>query len=215
MVQGADTYSFGYNGLGDRLQQTVNGTPTSYTLDLNAILTQVLDDGTNAYLYGIGRIGEEHLNGWAYQVADALGSVRQLTDVQASVNLAHTYEPFGELMSSSGTAGTVYNFTGEWRDARGLIYLRASYLDPSTGRFLTTDPWKANLQIPRILNKYIYAVDNPIKFIDPTGMIPARLAVLAAQITYSKVGLFRNCLFYSDDGQWDSDGVGDLFTDYI
>ena len=34
------------NGIGDRLSQTVNGVPTNYILDLNAGLTQVLDNGT-------------------------------------------------------------------------------------------------------------------------------------------------------------------------
>jgi hypothetical protein len=69
--------SFGYNGLGDRLQQTVNATPTTYTLDLNVGLPQVLADGTNTYLYGLGRIGEQQPGGFAYHLPDALGSVRQ------------------------------------------------------------------------------------------------------------------------------------------
>ena len=47
-----------YNGLGDRLQQTVNGITTTYTLDLNTGLTQVLNDGTNTYIYGLGRIAQ-------------------------------------------------------------------------------------------------------------------------------------------------------------
>ncbi|NIS78836.1 MAG: hypothetical protein GTO14_01080 [Anaerolineales bacterium] len=75
VVQGADTYSFTYNGLGDRLRQTVNGTPTYYTLDLVSDLTQVLDDGTNAYLYGLDRVGEQQPARWAYHVPDVLGSV--------------------------------------------------------------------------------------------------------------------------------------------
>ena len=51
-------FSFQYNGLGDRLQQTVNSQTTNYTLDLNAGLTQVLDDGTDTYLYGVDRIAQ-------------------------------------------------------------------------------------------------------------------------------------------------------------
>jgi len=43
------TSSYSYNGLGDRISQTVNGQTTNYTLDLNTGLTQVLNDGTNAY----------------------------------------------------------------------------------------------------------------------------------------------------------------------
>ncbi len=46
-TQGDDEYDFGYNGLGDRLSQSVNGGWTDYTLDINQTLTQILDDGTN------------------------------------------------------------------------------------------------------------------------------------------------------------------------
>ena len=216
VTQGDDEYEFEYSGLGDRLSQSMDGSWTDYTLDINRALTQVLDDGENGYLYGFGRIGEEQdVGGWQYHQMDALGTIRQLTDSSPEVTQAESYQPFGKLLTSAGSTQSEYGFTGEWVDARGLIYLRARYLDPSTGRFLTIDPWQANLQNPSILNRYIYTADNPINYIDPTGMIPARLAVLLAQITYSKVGPFRNCLFYYDDGQFDSDGVNELFTDYI
>jgi YD repeat-containing protein len=52
LVQGTTTYGNTYNGLGDRLRQTVNGVPTTYVLDLNGGLAQVLSDGSNTYLYG-------------------------------------------------------------------------------------------------------------------------------------------------------------------
>src|SRR3990170_9148554 len=85
---GTLAYGFTYNGLGDRLRQTVAGTPTTYSLDLVGGLTQVLSDGTNAYLYGNARIGQEQPGGWRYQLGDALGSVRQLVDASAGVTLS-------------------------------------------------------------------------------------------------------------------------------
>ena len=51
-VNGTITYT--YNGLGDRYQQTVDNQTTTYALDLNSGLTQVLDDGENSYIYGLG-----------------------------------------------------------------------------------------------------------------------------------------------------------------
>ncbi len=45
-----DIYTYRYSGLGDRVEQTVNGETTTYVLDLNAGLTQVLSDGTDTYL---------------------------------------------------------------------------------------------------------------------------------------------------------------------
>ena len=50
---------FGCNGLKDCLSQTVNeGTPTQYTLDLNAGLTQVTD-GTNTYAFAYNCGGKD------------------------------------------------------------------------------------------------------------------------------------------------------------
>ncbi|NMC14278.1 MAG: hypothetical protein GYA34_15510 [Chloroflexi bacterium] len=44
---GTNTYTYAYNGLGDRLQQTVNYTTTTYAMDMAGGLSQVLSDGTN------------------------------------------------------------------------------------------------------------------------------------------------------------------------
>ena len=79
--------SYQYNGLGDRLTQSVNGDTTNYTLDLNAGLTQVLNDETNQYIYGVGRIAQVNTT-TEYFLGDALGSVRQLTDASGEITLA-------------------------------------------------------------------------------------------------------------------------------
>jgi hypothetical protein len=78
--------SYQYNGLGDRLSQTVNGVTTNYTLDLNTGLTQALSDGTNTYIYGLGRIAQVNTT-TEYFLGDALGSVCQLTDPSSDITL--------------------------------------------------------------------------------------------------------------------------------
>ena len=113
VFQGGVGYAFAYNGLGDSLQQTVEGVTTNYTLDLNTGLTQVLSDGTNSYLYGLGRIGEYDTTR-SYHLTDALGSVRQITDSTAEIALTQNYEPYGDVMSTTGGEGSKYGFVGEW-----------------------------------------------------------------------------------------------------
>ncbi len=51
----------------------MGGTTTRYVLDPAAGLTQVLADGTNTYLYGMGRLAQQGGN-TQYFGADALGS---------------------------------------------------------------------------------------------------------------------------------------------
>ena len=172
VAQGGNTYTFAYNGLGDRLQQTVNEAEvTNYTLDLAAGLTQVLDDGTNSYLYGLGRIGEDSPAGWAYHLPDALGSVRQLADGNGAVVLAQSYQPYGQVLSSEGAGSSAYGYTGEWTDDTGLVFLRARYLDTGVGRFLTRDPWGGDLERPITLQPYHYVGQNPINRVDPSGLL--------------------------------------------
>jgi RHS repeat-associated protein len=158
-----------YNGLGDRLSQTVNGVTTQYTLDLNTSLTQVLADGTNTYLYGNGRVGEKQSAGFVYHLADALGSVRQVTDATSFITQSHSYEPFGKILSTTGTGNTSYGFVGEQTDATGLVFLRARYYGPQWARFLTRDPFPGLLTAPQTLNPYVYALNSPMVYTDPSG----------------------------------------------
>jgi len=165
--------SYAYNGLGERLQQTVNGVTTTLTVDLSARLSQVLSDGTNTYIYGLGRIAQESTSGEAYFLADALGSVRQLVDANGSVQMVKNYEPYGEVLSSTGNGVSNYGFTGEWTDSyTGLIYLRSRIYSPSTGRFLTKDSWQGNYTRPLSLNGWNYIEANPVNLVDPSGHFP-------------------------------------------
>jgi RHS repeat-associated protein len=169
MVQGGNTYSLAYNGFGDRLHQTINGASTSYTLDLAGRLTQVIADEERVYLYGLNRIGQQGFNNWQYFLDDALNSVRQLSDQSGQIVFASAYEPFGSQLSSSGPDLTPYNYTGEWRDATSLIFLRARYLNTGLGRFLTLDAWRGQVSVPMTLNRYVYVANNPLAFRDPSG----------------------------------------------
>jgi len=140
------------------------------TLDIAAGLTQVLEDGTNAYLYGAERIAQQGASGKEYFLGDALGSVRQLVDAEGLVTLAKEYEPYGEVLSSAGTGVTSYGFTSEWTDSTGLIYLRSRFYSPVEGRFVSRDTWGGDFGRPNSLNKWLYVQANPINKIDPLGL---------------------------------------------
>ncbi|HLH80034.1 MAG TPA: RHS repeat-associated core domain-containing protein [Chthonomonas sp.] len=79
---------------------------------------------------------------------------------------AYGYCYGGPLDLSDPYAG----FGGQWgyyRDAEtGLYRLGARYYDTFSGRFLSRDP----LGYAGSLNLYGYAANNPLAFIDPTGM---------------------------------------------
>jgi RHS repeat-associated protein len=203
------TIGYTYNGLGDRLSQFKDGVTTHYTLDLNAGLTQVLQDGTNTYLYGVNRIAQVAETQTGYFLPDALGSVRQMTDAYGDVTLTQDYTPrlrprrgYGEILTSEGTTTTDYAFTGESYDSYiKLQYLRSRWYSPQSGRFTTKDIWQGNYTRPHSLNGWNYVEGNPTNRTDPSGHSPllcevpfigcvdtAKNAILAAKAAYSQVG---------------------------
>jgi RHS repeat-associated protein len=167
---------FGYNGLGERTHKwrtTLNTTTeTQYTLDvaggLPHVIVETSEGQTSRYLTGLA---QQQDNFWAYQHADGLGSVRHLSDASADVTRLQNYDPFGNLIAQSGPGSSGFGYTGEQEDANyGLVFLRARYYEPSTGRFVSKDPWPGDTWLPQTLNGYSYVENNTINRRDPHGL---------------------------------------------
>jgi RHS repeat-associated protein len=148
----------------------------SYLYDINTGIPRLLleRDGvgnTNDYLYAgrlLSRIGPE---GMVYYHQDGLGSISVITDVYGNPLNHYTYDAFGSPLSVSESVYNPFRFTGEPYDASDLIYLRARYYDPATGRFLSRDTFSGNLNDPPSQNRYVYCSNNPVIYVDPTGNV--------------------------------------------
>ena len=118
----------------------------------------------------MGCTGRRQTSGRRQHLTDGLGSVRQLADGDGDVTLVQGYTPFGMLLWSEGSAASAYGFTGEQEDtSAGLVFLRARYYDPATGRFISKDSWEGSPQRPLTLNAWNYVEGNPINSADPMG----------------------------------------------
>jgi RHS repeat-associated protein len=176
---GGTTSLFNYNGDGARLKQVVAGVPTTYTQDLAAPLPVVLQAKTGVtttkYAYSLGtRPIAQNTTAWEYLLPDALGSVRQIADSSGNVTLAKSYEPYGTVLTSTGTATSIFGFSGEQVDSyTGLIYLRARYMQPRLGIFLARDPWSGDVMQPGSMNGWNFVEGNPINRTDPSGRFSA------------------------------------------
>gem|GEM_PF-1828088 len=74
-----------------------------------------------------------------------------------------TSEYSGELFAGRG-------FTGHEHLAEfNLINMNGRIYDPVLGRFLSPDPFIQAPQYPNSYNRYSYALNNPLRFIDPSG----------------------------------------------
>ncbi|QQR65359.1 hypothetical protein IPH92_02135 [Candidatus Kaiserbacteria bacterium] len=105
-----------------------------------------------------------------YPLINHQGTVRFLTDSSGNLLNSYTYSPHGEVLSSEEGETNPYQFTSEQFDEEtGLLYLRARYYDPETGRFISRDPVRGTLDNPLSQNPYVYSLDNPVAYSDPSG----------------------------------------------
>jgi RHS repeat-associated protein len=127
-----------------------------------------------------------------YLHTDHLGTPRLATDAAQQVLWRWDGNAFGDSAPNQdpdgdGTLTTVnLRYPGQYFDGEtGLHYNWNRYYDPKTGRYITSDPmsvgahvqkWMASLgkgsidSPPLELNSYAYVVNNPLRWIDPTGL---------------------------------------------
>lgn len=114
---------------------------------------------------------------------DGHGSVVGLMSESGSVTDTYTYDAFGNLLKSTGRTANNYRYCGEQFDSTtGLYYLRARYMDTSTGRFISQDSYAGSVYDPVSLHKYLYANSNPVTYSDPSGYMSLAGAVTASAI---------------------------------
>jgi len=108
-----------------------------------------------------------------YNLPDTFGSTRQVTDASQAVQAAFTFDGFGNVVTQSGSASNPYRFAGIWgyrtHGDAGLLLVGARYYDPEVGRFITADTWLGDVMEPQSLNRFVYAENDPINRVDPTG----------------------------------------------
>jgi RHS repeat-associated protein len=165
--------TFSYNGDGIRSSETApSGTVSKFTWDTaQATTPELLDDGSNAYVYGPLLFGGAAP---VEQISLASGEASFLASVPSGVQAVFTqsgvlqdeasYSTYGS-QSDTTTSASPFGFAGGYRDASGLVYLVHRYYDPATGQFMNVDPLD-----PITGQPYEYAGDNPINASDPLGL---------------------------------------------
>jgi RHS repeat-associated protein len=179
--------SYRYNVDGIRTQKVEEGVETNYLVDSNRAYAQVIAETDSSdivaveYIFGDDLLaqvrfpsplqgegqGEGEISFYQY---DGLGSTRALTDSTGNVSDEYFYDAFGVELARTGSTENDYLFTGEQYDAGlGNYYLRARYYDQGMGRFTQQDTWMGRNSDPITLHKYLYAGNDPVNNIDPSG----------------------------------------------
>lgn len=190
-----------YNGDGDRICKSENGTLTRYIHEAGGVLYTL--DGQNSLqsfnLYGeSGNIistvrKEEGTENFYFYNKDIKGSTTTLLDEDDVSAGIYDYSDFGETGEIQQAVITnEICYTGAFYDeSTGLYYLNARYYDPVTGRFLSQDTYRGEDSDPGSWWLYAYCVNNPIGYTDPSGHF-IETAVDIASIAFSAYELQTN-----------------------
>jgi len=146
--------------------------PTNYLYDGPALLEEVDAAGNVLARYTHGQFLDEQLselrsNTTSYYEADGLDSVTSLSNASGGLANTYSYDSFGNLTASTGTATNPLRYTGrEFDSETGIYNYRARYYDRSTGRFISEDP----ISFLGGTNVYRYVDNSPSNLVDPTGL---------------------------------------------
>ena len=120
-------------------------------------------------------------SGTSYPFTDVLGSVRAVTNSTGTMVECYDYLPFGRLLVDKqrntgcympATSRLPQKFTGKERDAEsGLDFFETRYMSAAQGRFTSPDSIANDWELanPQTWNRYTYARNNPLVYVDPHG----------------------------------------------
>ncbi|MEW8692850.1 MAG: RHS repeat-associated core domain-containing protein [Candidatus Thiodiazotropha endolucinida] len=112
-------------------------------------------------------IYQKTTQGYAYYQNDHLGTPQQLIQKNGAKVWEGDYRAFGELTIETGIWENRLRFAGQYFDEEnGNYYNYFRDYDPSTGRYLESDP----IGLIGGINTYIYVGSNPVYWIDPNGL---------------------------------------------
>jgi RHS repeat-associated protein len=105
-----------------------------------------------------------------YVHQDHLGSTSVITDDTGAAVYEATYDPWGNVRTSTGAADTDRLCTGQRFDAAtGLYYYNARYYDPYLARFTSPDTIAPGVGDLQAWNRYAYVLGNPMRYLDSSG----------------------------------------------
>ena len=183
ITDGENEYSYIYDENGIRFSKTVNGATTQFAYFGGMLMAQKTGDDVLFFQYGAGGVPLGFVyNGVQYfYITNQLGDIIGITDSTGDAFVMYSYDEWGSPIQTITRDNTAeqnkiaeinpLRYRGYYYDTEtGYYYLQSRYYNPEWGRFISPDSFGYIDNSTRLgFNAYIYCVNNPIMFTDPTG----------------------------------------------
>ena len=157
IANGSTVYS--YAGV-QMIEETTNGQTSSYTYGNGIDNVLQMKRGAEDYYYHTNHLGS------TMALSDKAGTAVERVEYDA-YGMPSFYDANG-VTTSQSSLGNPILFTGREYNAELQNYhYRARAMHPGLGRFMQKDP----LMYVDGMNDYSYVLNNPVNFIDPSGLV--------------------------------------------
>jgi RHS repeat-associated protein len=175
-----DTVDYSYDALGRKDSRTHQGNTIynhflaktdliDYKTDSSGVLNTEVVRGPDGMVNYTVHTGQGPVT--AFEHFSPHGDTVLVTSENGDTRAIARYDSFGNALTGGGLAN---GYTGKWqreKDGRtGLIDMGVRDYDPAQGRFMGPDPLKGNGANPQDRNRYPYAFNNPLRYLDLDGM---------------------------------------------
>ena len=124
-----------------------------------------------------------------------------MTQKNGSIVWRAEYAAFGEAEETNTTFRNPLRFPGQYYDEEsGPHYNFFRDYDPSLGRYIQSDPIGSELGF----NRYGYADQNPVNYIDPQGDNPVVVVIIVINKIIDFVDCMEDCKEKVDKINWKS-----------
>ena len=168
---------YAYDALNHRTQDGADRSYTLYMYDLSGHRVQTYN-GNNGSLIKIdvywgNRFIAAYTGGQVYfQHSDVLGTVCAVTNSSGSTAGTFSSLPFGDGYTPSGTDVDALHFSELDHDTSHTEHAQFRQYNSAQGRWMSPDPYSGSYhwRNPQSFNRYTYALNNPLAFMDPSGL---------------------------------------------
>ncbi len=178
VLTNCDGVSFVYDGTGRR----VNKNTISYVYDSAGNLI-AQSNGLEFIYDNSGVAGVIYADKQYFYRKDAQGNIVAILDRDGNIVVKYIYDCWGNhaVLDANGQDIVNMQHIGNLNPFRyrsyyydtetGLYYLQTRYYDPELGRFISQDSIEyADYESVNGLNLYAYCGNNPVMYVDPSGM---------------------------------------------